>query len=225
MRARRPCTMAIISDRRSTASRDSFPLPMGAESCSRLRLPQPSPRFPSPASPCDLGAHGLKDLKQAETTYQVVADGLYEDFPGLASLDAHPQQPAVSDVEFCWTGRGTCWYSPLPRGVSGRYDRRPRRHWKDASRAPGRCRGNPNLHGRCLLHSTCPDRERQPSRSRPRVGAGRIGTTRRDGWTIRSLVISTASECFWCSITPSTCSPTLRRSSSPFSRNARTHAV
>ena len=38
----------------------------------------------------DLGSHRLKDLKQAETTYQVVADGLRADFPALASLDAHP---------------------------------------------------------------------------------------------------------------------------------------
>jgi predicted ATPase/class 3 adenylate cyclase len=38
----------------------------------------------------DLGSHRLKDLKQAETTYQVVAAGLRTDFPALASLDAHP---------------------------------------------------------------------------------------------------------------------------------------
>ncbi|HYL27058.1 MAG TPA: adenylate/guanylate cyclase domain-containing protein [Candidatus Nitrosotalea sp.] len=38
----------------------------------------------------DLGSHRLKDLKQAEPTFQVVADGLRRDFPALASLDAHP---------------------------------------------------------------------------------------------------------------------------------------
>ena len=38
----------------------------------------------------DLGSHRLKDLKQAESTFQVVAAGLRSDFPALASLDAHP---------------------------------------------------------------------------------------------------------------------------------------
>ena len=38
----------------------------------------------------DLGSHRLKDLKQAASTFQVVADGLRSDFPALASLDAHP---------------------------------------------------------------------------------------------------------------------------------------
>jgi predicted ATPase/class 3 adenylate cyclase len=38
----------------------------------------------------DLGSHRLKDLKQAEVTYQVVAEGLRGEFPALASLDAHP---------------------------------------------------------------------------------------------------------------------------------------
>ena len=38
----------------------------------------------------DLGSHRLKDLKQAESTFQVVADGLVLDFPALASVDAHP---------------------------------------------------------------------------------------------------------------------------------------
>ena len=38
----------------------------------------------------DLGSHRLKDLKQAEGTYQVVAEGLRSEFPALASLDAHP---------------------------------------------------------------------------------------------------------------------------------------
>lgn len=38
----------------------------------------------------DLGSHRLKDLKQAEPTYQVVAPGLRAEFPALASLDAHP---------------------------------------------------------------------------------------------------------------------------------------
>jgi predicted ATPase/class 3 adenylate cyclase len=38
----------------------------------------------------DLGSHRLKDLKQAELTFQVVADGLRCDFPALASVDAHP---------------------------------------------------------------------------------------------------------------------------------------
>ena len=38
----------------------------------------------------DLGLHRLKDLKQAEPTYQVVADGLRANFPALASLDVHP---------------------------------------------------------------------------------------------------------------------------------------
>lgn len=38
----------------------------------------------------DLGSHRLKDLKQAESTYQVVAAGLDAEFPALASLDAHP---------------------------------------------------------------------------------------------------------------------------------------
>lgn len=38
----------------------------------------------------ELGLHRLKDLKQAEATYQVVADGLRIDFPALVSLDVHP---------------------------------------------------------------------------------------------------------------------------------------
>ena len=38
----------------------------------------------------DLGSHRLKDLRQAESTYQVVAEGLRLEFPTLASLDAHP---------------------------------------------------------------------------------------------------------------------------------------
>jgi predicted ATPase/class 3 adenylate cyclase len=38
----------------------------------------------------DLGSHRLKDLKQPESTFQVVAGGLRLDFPALASLDAHP---------------------------------------------------------------------------------------------------------------------------------------
>ena len=38
----------------------------------------------------DLGSHRLKDLKQAESTYQLVAPGLRGEFPSLASLDAHP---------------------------------------------------------------------------------------------------------------------------------------
>ncbi len=38
----------------------------------------------------DLGLHRLKDLRRAETTYQVVAEGLRAVFPELASLDAHP---------------------------------------------------------------------------------------------------------------------------------------
>ncbi len=38
----------------------------------------------------NLGSHRLRDLKQAEVTYQVVAQGLRTDFPALASLDAHP---------------------------------------------------------------------------------------------------------------------------------------
>jgi predicted ATPase len=38
----------------------------------------------------DLGSHRLKDLRQAEATYQVMADGLRANFPALASIDAHP---------------------------------------------------------------------------------------------------------------------------------------
>ncbi len=38
----------------------------------------------------DLGSHRLRDLKQAESTFQVVADGLRLQFPALASLDIHP---------------------------------------------------------------------------------------------------------------------------------------
>jgi predicted ATPase/class 3 adenylate cyclase len=38
----------------------------------------------------DLGLHRLKDLRRAETTYQVVAEGLRAVFPELDSLDAHP---------------------------------------------------------------------------------------------------------------------------------------
>jgi predicted ATPase len=38
----------------------------------------------------ELGLHRLKDLKQPETTYQVVADGLRTEFPALTSLDVHP---------------------------------------------------------------------------------------------------------------------------------------
>jgi predicted ATPase/class 3 adenylate cyclase len=38
----------------------------------------------------DLGSHRLRDLKEAEPTFQVVAAGLRTDFPALASLDAHP---------------------------------------------------------------------------------------------------------------------------------------
>ncbi|MFN2461734.1 MAG: adenylate/guanylate cyclase domain-containing protein [Candidatus Velthaea sp.] len=42
------------------------------------------------ASLRNLGAHRLKDLTAAETTFQVVCDGLRADFPALASLDARP---------------------------------------------------------------------------------------------------------------------------------------
>jgi len=38
----------------------------------------------------DLGASRLKDLRQPEPTYQVVAEGLRADFPALASLDSLP---------------------------------------------------------------------------------------------------------------------------------------
>ena len=38
----------------------------------------------------DLGTHRLKDLSEPEPTYQVVGDGLREDFPALRSLDARP---------------------------------------------------------------------------------------------------------------------------------------
>jgi class 3 adenylate cyclase len=48
----------------------------------------------------NLGSHRLKDLKQAEVTYQVVADALRVDFPALASLDAHPQQSPLPDLKF-----------------------------------------------------------------------------------------------------------------------------
>ena len=37
----------------------------------------------------DLGLHRLKDLSHPETAYQVVAEGLRDDFPALRSLDAH----------------------------------------------------------------------------------------------------------------------------------------
>lgn len=37
-----------------------------------------------------LGSHRLRDLSQAETIYQAVANGLRGDFPTLASLDARP---------------------------------------------------------------------------------------------------------------------------------------
>ncbi len=38
----------------------------------------------------DLGAHRLRDLSQAETTFQLDAEGLRVDFPALASLDTRP---------------------------------------------------------------------------------------------------------------------------------------
>jgi predicted ATPase/class 3 adenylate cyclase len=38
----------------------------------------------------DLGSHRLKDLKQAESTFQLIAEGLRSEFPVLASLDVHP---------------------------------------------------------------------------------------------------------------------------------------
>jgi predicted ATPase/class 3 adenylate cyclase len=38
----------------------------------------------------DLGLHRLKDLRRAEATYQVVAEGLRVVFPELDSVDAHP---------------------------------------------------------------------------------------------------------------------------------------
>lgn len=38
----------------------------------------------------DLGAHRLRDLSHAETTFQVEADGLQREFPALASLDTRP---------------------------------------------------------------------------------------------------------------------------------------
>ena len=37
-----------------------------------------------------LGTHRLKDLRKAEATYQVMAEGLRANFPALASIDAHP---------------------------------------------------------------------------------------------------------------------------------------
>ncbi|MBV8491356.1 MAG: adenylate/guanylate cyclase domain-containing protein, partial [Candidatus Eremiobacteraeota bacterium] len=37
-----------------------------------------------------LGEHRLKDLARAEPTYQLVADGLQDRFPALASLDSRP---------------------------------------------------------------------------------------------------------------------------------------
>jgi len=38
----------------------------------------------------DLGAHRLRDLSHAETTFQLETDGLRSEFPSLASLDARP---------------------------------------------------------------------------------------------------------------------------------------
>ncbi len=37
-----------------------------------------------------LGSHRLKDLRRAEATYQVMAEGLRPNFPALTSIDAHP---------------------------------------------------------------------------------------------------------------------------------------
>jgi predicted ATPase/class 3 adenylate cyclase len=38
----------------------------------------------------DLGSHRLRDLRQAEPTFQAMAEGLRASFPALASVDAHP---------------------------------------------------------------------------------------------------------------------------------------
>jgi predicted ATPase/class 3 adenylate cyclase len=38
----------------------------------------------------DLGAHRLKDLAEPQHVYQIIAPGLEDDFPALASLDARP---------------------------------------------------------------------------------------------------------------------------------------
>jgi predicted ATPase/class 3 adenylate cyclase len=44
--------------------------------------------LPAQTSLRDLGSHRLKDLSHPEIAYQVVADGLRDDFPALRSLDA-----------------------------------------------------------------------------------------------------------------------------------------
>ncbi|HEY3073137.1 MAG TPA: tetratricopeptide repeat protein [Candidatus Limnocylindrales bacterium] len=46
--------------------------------------------LPADARLVDLGAHRLKDLAAPERLFQVVADGLAQDFPALRSIDARP---------------------------------------------------------------------------------------------------------------------------------------
>jgi predicted ATPase/class 3 adenylate cyclase len=56
--------------------------------------------LPADTSLRDLGAHRLKDLRHAETAYQVVAPGLRTDFPALRSLDVAPHNLPIPLTTF-----------------------------------------------------------------------------------------------------------------------------
>ena len=141
----------------------------------------------------DLGPHRLKDLHEPQHLYQLVADGLRTEFPGLRSLDGRRVRLPAQLTSFVGRDRRGRRRRAAAGGAPAGDADRSRRDGEDPPGAAARRRRRGRLRRRRLLreprrrarpgpgrladrHEPGPHRDRQPPDPRPAGGvAGREG--------------------------------------------------